>query len=253
VFSTTAGSVSSSTTANSIRFIENNAAVAAWHRGDSLSGSTWSTTWPDLSGNGVTLTASASGAGSSNIVVLTTLNGLKVPNFNWGLGQYGLSAGGVCSAGNAISIASVVCPTLYTAQQGQAGISTTSGAPSPGVNVNDSTGGNQNGGGSDYSTAATHGSAGTVVSGSCYRMGYVANGGSTFAITGSTMTTGSAGTTGTPSRYEIGAGGTTQPPVYFANGLIAEVAITCSALSQAALQRQLDNFQKTWTGGTPVL
>lgn len=268
VWTTTSGACpsgcTSAATANSVRYFDQNVAALAWYRSDSFpSGPTqWGSdggTWPDLSGNGLSLSAFAGSGNTTPNTNLSALNGAVAVQYRTSAGNatyaastLGLDAGArSCVAGSAFSVASVICPTLSAAQQGFAGVATQSTNPSPGTNITSTV--TATGGGSDYSTAATSGANNSIVSGSCYRLGYVANGGSTFAITGSTATTGTAGSMGTPAQVEIGGGGTLPTPTFYANGLVVDVLMTCGAVTQAALQRQLNVMQTTWTGTTPVL
>lgn len=246
---------------NGIYYLAQNVASLGWYRSDSFptGPTTWGGDggpWPDLSGNSVSLFANAGAGNSSSVTNLSVLNGLVAVQYRTSAGTatyaastIGLDAGArSCPAGSAFSVANIICPTLSAAQQGWAGVATESTNPSPGTNVTATA--TAASGGSDYSTAATTGSNGTITSGSCYRNGYVANGASTFAITGSTVTTGTAGSTGTPTQLEIGGGGTLPLPTFYANGLVVEVLFTCHAVTQADLKQQLNAMQAVWQAGS---
>jgi hypothetical protein len=263
VITTTGGACPSGCTStgipNSIRYLDQNHPSIAWHRGDSLVSldGGWASTWADLSGNGFTLTASIGGSGTLPIT-LTSLNGATVPTFLATKQQYATATtdildGGtfahLCGTGSPVAIASIICPTLTSAQQGFATVMT--GAASPGINVTSTA--TAAGGGSDYFTAATTGANGSIVSGSCYRVGYAANSTSTYEITGSTVVTGTAGIPTAVVQYVLGAGGTAiNGSTFYGTGILAETLTTCGAVTQAELQRQLNVMQTTWTGATVV-
>jgi len=245
---TSQGSVSSSTTANSMRYsAATECGFSARFRGDSLAGGTW-TTWPDISGNGHSMR-------SVNGSATTTVNSLVAPTFN-GSTTYAIQSDttAICALlgdGGAPEVTIVAAAESSSYAGGPAGVValTAGNAADGGLAASGFSTQIQNYSNTSYASDRTNNITGIALTNAdAYGLGVISNGASSYLLTTTTLS--SATTLGQQTTFGpllVGAIASGSSITYVWSGPVMEVTVQCCALNTTELQEAVNVMRTTWS------